>query len=123
AVDLHRAGAALAGLAVPPAGQVGRLGGLQPVDDVEDDLALVHLDLEVAQVTAARVAAPDTEVAFHGASTSDSSSSVRYFASSARSNRESSSARIFGTGLRSRCTSPFSSSEQTRLMRRHSGLI
>ena len=39
-VDLGRARAALAGLAVPAAGEVGSLVGLDPVDDVEDDLAL-----------------------------------------------------------------------------------
>ena len=40
AVDLGRARAALARLAVPPAGQVGGRSGLDPVEDVEDDLAL-----------------------------------------------------------------------------------
>ena len=44
AVDLGAAGPALAGLAVPAHGQVTGLGGLQPVDDVEDDLTLVDLD-------------------------------------------------------------------------------
>ena len=39
-------------LAVPAHRQVGRLGGLQPVDDVEDDLALVDLDGEVLQLPA-----------------------------------------------------------------------
>ncbi len=62
AVDLHRAGAALAGLAVPTDGQVGRLRGLQPVQHVEDDLALVDLDLVVLQGAGARVAAPDPEL-------------------------------------------------------------
>ena len=59
AVDLGAAGAALAGLAVPADGQVRGLGRLQPVDDVEDDLALVHLDLELLQHAAGVVAAPD----------------------------------------------------------------
>ena len=40
-VDLRRARPALARLAVPPAGQVGRLGRLDPVDDVEHHLALL----------------------------------------------------------------------------------
>src|SRR5690606_15330865 len=94
AVDLHRTGAALAGLAVPAAGQVGSLGGLDPVDDVEDDLALVHLDLVVLQVAAGAVAPPDPEVTLRthqsspfmlatAASYSASSSSVMYLASSA----------------------------------------
>ena len=47
AVDLHRARPALAGLAVPPDGQVVGLGGRQPVQDVQHDLALVDLDLVV----------------------------------------------------------------------------
>src|SRR6202012_74744 len=62
AVDLHRARAALAGLAVPADGQVARLGRLQPVQDVQHDLALIHLDLVVGQVARARVAPPDLEV-------------------------------------------------------------
>ena len=48
AVDLGAARAALAGLAVPAHREVAGLGGLQPVDDVEDDLALVDLDGVVA---------------------------------------------------------------------------
>ena len=44
AVDLGAARPALAGLAVPPDGEVGGLRRLQAVDDVEDDLALVDLD-------------------------------------------------------------------------------
>src|SRR5690348_17690724 len=60
-VDLHRARPALAGLAVPPDGQVAGLGGLQPVQHVQDDLALVHLDLVVGELTGARVPAPDPE--------------------------------------------------------------
>src|SRR6185295_17800763 len=129
------AGAALAGLAVPAAGEVGRLGGLQPVDDVEHDLTLVDLDVEVLDLAAGRVAAPDAEVALGAhyfasvlpapgsASNSSSSVSVRYFDSSVRSNRVISSSRIFGSGLRSRCTSPDLSTEQTRLTLRQSGLI
>src|SRR6266702_5664719 len=62
AVDLGAARAALAGLAVPPDGEVAGLCGLQPVDDVEDDLALVDLDGVVAQLTALGVPAPDPEV-------------------------------------------------------------
>ena len=48
AVDLRAARPALAGLAVPADGEVAGLGGLEPVDDVEDDLALVHLHGVVA---------------------------------------------------------------------------
>ena len=39
----------------------GRLGGLQPVDDVEHHLALVDLDGVVLQLAAVVVAAPDPE--------------------------------------------------------------
>src|SRR5690606_3459061 len=117
AVDLHRAGAALARLAVPAAGQIGGLGGLDPVDDVEDHLTLVHLDLEVLQVAAGLVAPPDPEVTLRthqfspfmlatAASYSANSSSVMYLASSARSNSASSSGRIAGTGSRVNRTSP-----------------
>jgi hypothetical protein len=62
AVDLRRAGTALARLAVPAHGEVGRLGGLEAVDDVEHHLALVDLDLEVLQAAAAHVPAPHLEV-------------------------------------------------------------
>ena len=61
AVDLGGARAALAGLAVPADGQVGSLRGLQPMDDVEDDLALVDLDLVVGEFPGARVPAPDPQ--------------------------------------------------------------
>ena len=63
AVDLGAARAALAGLAVPAHRQVAGLGGLQPVDDVEDDLALVDLDGVVLQLAAVGVAAPHPEPA------------------------------------------------------------
>src|SRR5690606_22138274 len=117
------------------AGQIGGLGGLDPVDDVEDHLTLVHLDLEVLQVAAGLVAPPDPEVTLRthqfspfmlatAASYSATSSSVMYLASSARSNSASSSGRIAGTGSRVNRTSPSGeSSEQTRLMRRHCGSI
>ena len=59
AVDLGAAGAALAGLAVPADREVAGLGGLHPVDGVEDDLALGDLDRVVAELAAALVAAPD----------------------------------------------------------------
>ena len=62
AVDLGAARAALAGLAVPPHRQVAGLGGLQPVDDVEHHLALVHLDRVVLQFAAVGVAAPHPEL-------------------------------------------------------------
>src|SRR5262249_39195233 len=61
AVDLCRARATLAGLAVPAAREVGRLLGLYAVDRVEDDHALGDLGPIVLQGAAARVAAPDSE--------------------------------------------------------------
>ncbi len=61
AVDLGRTRTALAGLAVPPHREVTGLGGLQAVDDVEHDLALVDLDRVVLQVAAVFVAAPDPQ--------------------------------------------------------------
>src|SRR5213594_2843073 len=57
AVDLRAARAALAGLAVPPAGQVARLGGLQAMDHVEDDHALVEVDVVGLEFTAAAIPA------------------------------------------------------------------
>ena len=60
-VDLGAARSALAGLAVPADGEVRRLGGLEPVDDVEDDLALVDLDVEVVQLAVVVGSAPDPE--------------------------------------------------------------
>ena len=62
AVDLGRAGAALAGLAVPAHGEVAGLGGLQPVDGVEHDLALGDLDGVVLELAALVVAAPDAHL-------------------------------------------------------------
>ena len=62
----------------------GRLRRLQPVDDVEDDLALVDLDGEVLEVAVAVVAAPDPEPrvvahqAFFSSGRIASSSSVMY---------------------------------------------
>src|SRR6185437_14628769 len=52
---------ALARLAVPPDGQVAGLGRLQPVQHVEDDLALVDLDLVVGEFAGPRVPAPDPQ--------------------------------------------------------------
>lgn len=51
---------ALAGLAVPSHRQIADLLGLQSVDDVEHDLAFVHSDVEVDQVPARVVAAPQS---------------------------------------------------------------
>ena len=62
AVDLGAARAALAGLAVPADREVRGLGGLQAMDDVEDDLTLVDLDGEVLQRAVGVVAAPDAEL-------------------------------------------------------------
>src|SRR6202034_1909905 len=84
AVDLGRARPALAGLAVPPAGQVPGLGGLDAVDDVQDDLALLGFQRVPAEVAALGVAPPDVhrDVAHQWAS----------------SNSDLSSAGISGTG-------------------------
>ncbi len=62
AVDLGRAGAALAGLAVPAHGQVAGLGRLDAVDGVQHDLAVLAGHGVVAQLAAVAVAAPQTEV-------------------------------------------------------------
>src|SRR5581483_7855230 len=121
AVHLHRARAALAGLAVPPAREVGLLCGLQAVDDVEDDLALVDLHLVVADLSARGVAAPNTELT--NAHDAGNSSSVMYLASSDRSKRSSRSGRRVGTGLWLRVTLPFPSTAQTRFILRHLGSI
>src|SRR5260370_864353 len=61
AVDLGRAGAALARLAVPAAGQVGRLGRLDLVDAVEHHHALADVDGVFLEVAAVVVAAPDAK--------------------------------------------------------------
>src|SRR6202012_3377438 len=61
AVDLHRARPALAGLAVPPDGQVAGLSGLQPVQDVEHNPALVDLPRLVGELAGTRVSAPDPQ--------------------------------------------------------------
>ena len=62
AVDLGAARAALAGLAVPPDGEVAGLGGLHAVDRVEHDLALGDLDGVVLDLAAVLVAAPDPQL-------------------------------------------------------------
>ena len=62
AVDLGGARPALAGLAVPPHGEVARLFGLDAVNDVEHHLAGVHLDVVIDQATARRIPAPHLEV-------------------------------------------------------------
>jgi hypothetical protein len=68
-VDLGRAGAALAGLAVPADREIAGLRGLQLVDGVEDDLALLDRDGEVLQLPTVGVAAPHPhrQVVAHGA--------------------------------------------------------
>src|SRR4029453_3376198 len=62
AVDLGRAGAALAGLAVPAHGQVAGLGGLDAVDGVQHHLTVLAGHGVVAQLPAGLVAAPQPEV-------------------------------------------------------------
>src|SRR5262249_59883353 len=59
AVHLGAAGAALAGLAVPPDRQVVGLGGLDPVEHVEDDIAFLVRDSVLPEVAATRVATKD----------------------------------------------------------------
>src|SRR5918994_4593996 len=60
-VDLRRARSALAGLAVPAAGQVWRLGRLDAVDGVEDDHPLRHVGRVVHVAAVGARAAPDPE--------------------------------------------------------------
>src|SRR5215467_11138127 len=60
-VDLHRAGPALAGLAVPADRQVAGLGRLEAVQDVQHNLALVDLDLVVGELPLPGVAPPDPQ--------------------------------------------------------------
>src|SRR3990170_6214852 len=57
AVDLGAAGTALASLTVPADSEVVRLRGLDAVDDVEDDLALLHVDDVIDEGAAGGVAA------------------------------------------------------------------
>jgi hypothetical protein len=75
---------------------------LEPVQHVEDDLALADLDLEAGERAGARVAAPDPERClahqWFSSGSPASSPSVMYLLSSARSNRASRSGRIGGTG-------------------------
>ena len=61
AVDLHRARAALAGLAVPAQREIVRLVALDPVQHVEHDHARVDVDLERLELAASGIAAPDFE--------------------------------------------------------------
>src|SRR5215218_4307698 len=77
AVDLGRAGAALAGLAVPADGQVAGLGRLDAVDGVQHDLAVLTGHGVVAQLAAGRVAAPQAEVDVVGHGRGFSSNSSR----------------------------------------------
>ena len=65
-VDLGAARAALARLAVPPAREIAGLGGLERVDDVEDDHALLGLHPVVLERAALGVAAPDPHRDFGG---------------------------------------------------------
>src|SRR6185503_15349251 len=61
AVDLHRAAAAFAGLAVPAAGEIRRDLCLGLEDEVEDDHPRAGLDLVLREAPARRVAAPDLQ--------------------------------------------------------------
>src|SRR3990170_2520443 len=92
AVDLGAAGAALARLAVPADGEVVRLSGLDAVDDVEDNLALVHVDHVIDEGAAGGVAAEHAHREFG-----------HYFPSS---NSAFSSAGIWGSGSWETCGSP-----------------
>src|SRR5205823_5254884 len=62
AVDLHRARAALAGLAVPAQREIVGLRRLDAMQDVEHDHAGLDLDFEALEVTARGVATPDLEL-------------------------------------------------------------
>src|SRR4029079_19412091 len=92
-------------------------GRLQPVQHVEDDLALVDLDLVVGEFAGARVPAPDPQRSlvahqcFSSAASAPcslspgspaSSSSVMYFFSSDTSNSSSRSVLIGGGGCPAR---------------------
>src|SRR5206468_6658567 len=109
AVDLGTARPALARLAVPPYGEVGRLLGLQPVDRVEDDFAFFDRDDVRREVAAGRVAAPHPQVQVV---THQRLSSNNVFSSSG----------ITGNGLRSSCTFP-RFSVTTRLTVPHCGSV
>src|SRR5207247_1193447 len=61
-VHLGGAGTAFAGLAVPPAGQVGGLGSLDAVDDVQDHHAGIRLHGVVLELAAFRVTPVNFEV-------------------------------------------------------------
>src|SRR5438094_901011 len=50
-VDFGRARSALAGLAVPPDGQIAGLCRLDPVQDVEDDFAVLVWNVEVLELS------------------------------------------------------------------------
>src|SRR5262249_33665955 len=65
AVHLGAAGAALAGLAVPPDRQVVGLGGLDPVEHIEDDHPLLVVHAVLPEVPARGVAAEDVHHRFH----------------------------------------------------------
>ena len=58
AVDLGGARAALAGLAVPATGQVGCVGCLYPVDDIEDHLALLGGHHVLCELPTRRIPTP-----------------------------------------------------------------
>src|SRR5213078_1141556 len=59
--DLDRARAALAGLAVPAQREVVGVLGLDPVQHVEHDHPGIDVDVELGEVPALDVAAPDLE--------------------------------------------------------------
>ena len=61
AVDFRRARAALAGLAVPAAGEIGRLLRLDRVHGVEHDHALADLGRVLLEAALAVLAAPELE--------------------------------------------------------------
>ncbi len=62
AVDLGTARATLACLAVPANREVATLSGLQTVDDVQDNVAVIGVDGVVRELSDVRVAAPDPKV-------------------------------------------------------------
>src|SRR5690606_9374965 len=109
----RRARTALAGLAVPAHGEIGGLGGLVAVDDVEDDLPVVHLDREVLQAGAVHVPAPHLEAGLVAA-LSYSSSSARSLTSSSFSKRASRSGRMGSVVSRGRVMWPRTGSVAAR---------
>src|SRR5688572_21082221 len=78
AVDLSRARTALAGLAVPAAGEVRRRFGLDLMHCVEHDHSLGYLGLVIDHLTALAAASPYAECCFHLGTRTPSSAKRSY---------------------------------------------